>query len=60
MRIFGGALLRAIGSGGGVTGDWLLVTLRLQDAEYTGHSLTMLERIATVCGVALELRAENR
>lgn len=29
------------------------VIARLEDAEYMGHSLTMLERIATVCGVAL-------
>jgi ribosome-binding protein aMBF1 (putative translation factor) len=33
---------------------------RLEDAEYTGHSLTMLERIATACGVALKLRAEKK
>src|SRR6202166_4219135 len=26
------------------------VIARLEDAEYTGHSLTMLERIAAVCG----------
>lgn len=35
------------------------VIARLEDAEYTGHSLTMVERIATVCGVALKLRAEK-
>lgn len=28
-----------------------------EDAEYTGHSFTMLERIATACGVALKLIA---
>ena len=33
---------------------------RLEDAEYTGHSLTMLERIATACGVALKLHAEKK
>jgi ribosome-binding protein aMBF1 (putative translation factor) len=33
---------------------------RLEDAEYIGHSLTMLERIATACGVALKLRAEKK
>ncbi len=33
---------------------------RLEDAEYAGHSLTMLERIATVCGVALKLHAEKK
>lgn len=32
---------------------------RLEDAEYAGHSLTMLERIATACGVALKLHAEK-
>lgn len=36
------------------------VIARLEDAEYTGHSLTMLERIATACGVALRLRAEKK
>jgi ribosome-binding protein aMBF1 (putative translation factor) len=35
------------------------VIARLEDAEYAGHSLTMLERIATACGVALKLRAEK-
>src|SRR5260370_37217152 len=33
---------------------------RLEDAEYAGHSLTMLERIAGACGVGLKLRAENK
>jgi ribosome-binding protein aMBF1 (putative translation factor) len=33
---------------------------RLEDAEYTGHSLAMLERIAAVCGVALRLHAEKK
>jgi transcriptional regulator with XRE-family HTH domain len=36
------------------------VIARLEDAEYTGHSLTTLERIAMVCGVALKLRAEKK
>ena len=36
------------------------VIARLEDAEYTGHSLMMLERIATACGVALKLHAEKR
>jgi ribosome-binding protein aMBF1 (putative translation factor) len=36
------------------------VIARLEDAEYAGHSLTMLERIAAVCGVALKLRAEKK
>jgi ribosome-binding protein aMBF1 (putative translation factor) len=35
------------------------VIARLEDAEYGGHSLTMLERIAAVCGVGLKLRAEK-
>lgn len=34
--------------------------IRLEGAEYTGHSLTMLERIATACGVALRLHAEKK
>ena len=33
---------------------------RLEDAEYTGHSLRMLERIAAVCGVGLKLHAEKK
>jgi ribosome-binding protein aMBF1 (putative translation factor) len=36
------------------------VMARLEDAEYSGHSLTMLERIATACGVALRLQAEKK
>ncbi len=36
------------------------VIARLEDAEYTGHSLAMLERIAAACGVALKLRAEKK
>jgi len=36
------------------------VIARLEDAEYTGHSLTMLERIATACGVGLKLHAEKK
>src|ERR1700688_3235928 len=36
------------------------VIARLEDAEYTGQSLAMLERIAAVCGVALRLHAEKK
>jgi len=36
------------------------VIARLEDAEYAGHSLTMLERIAVVCGVALKLHAQKK
>jgi ribosome-binding protein aMBF1 (putative translation factor) len=36
------------------------VIARLEDAEYTGHSLSMLERIASACGVALTLHAEKK
>lgn len=36
------------------------VIARLEDAEYAGHSLTMLERIATACGVVLKLHAEKK
>ena len=36
------------------------VIARLEDAEYTGQSLLMLERIATACGVALRLHAEKK
>ena len=36
------------------------VIARLEDAEYTGHSLRMLEHIAAACGVALKLHAEKK
>ena len=36
------------------------VIARLEDAEYTGHSLPMLERIASACGVGLKLHAEKK
>lgn len=36
------------------------VIARLEDADYTGHSLTMLERVAAACGVALKLHAEKK
>ena len=36
------------------------VIARLEDAKYTGHSLTMLEHIATAWGVALKLHAEKK
>jgi len=36
------------------------VIARLEDAEYTGHSLSMLERIAAACGVSLKLHAERK
>jgi ribosome-binding protein aMBF1 (putative translation factor) len=36
------------------------VIARLEDAEYTGHSLPMLERIAVACGVGLKLHAEKK
>jgi ribosome-binding protein aMBF1 (putative translation factor) len=36
------------------------VIARLEDAEYTGHSLAMLERIAAACGVALKLHAHKK
>jgi ribosome-binding protein aMBF1 (putative translation factor) len=36
------------------------VIARLEDAEYTGHSLPMLERIAVACGVGLTLYAEKK
>ncbi len=36
------------------------VIARLEDAEYMGHSLSMLERIAAACGVGLKLHAEKK
>lgn len=42
------------------TGTTQSVVARLEDAEYTGHSLSMLERIASACGVGLKLYAEKK
>jgi ribosome-binding protein aMBF1 (putative translation factor) len=36
------------------------VIARLEDAEYAGHSLPILERIAAVCGVKLRLHAHKK
>jgi ribosome-binding protein aMBF1 (putative translation factor) len=36
------------------------VIARLENADYAGHSLMMLERIAAACGVGLRLRAEKK
>jgi len=36
------------------------VIARLEDAEYRGQSLSMLERVAVACGVTLKLRAEKK
>lgn len=36
------------------------VIARLEDAEYTGHSIKMLGRIAAACGVSLRLHAEKK
>ena len=36
------------------------VIARLEDAEYAGHSLSMLERIAGACAVNLKLHAEKK
>ena len=44
----------------GKTGTTQSVIARLEDAEYRGHSLSMLERIAAACGVNLKLHAEKK
>jgi ribosome-binding protein aMBF1 (putative translation factor) len=36
------------------------VIARLEDVEYGGRSLSMLERIAAACGVALKLHAGKK
>ncbi len=36
------------------------VIARLEGAEYAGHSLSMLERVAAACGVNLKLHAERK
>ncbi len=61
-------LVREMREGAGLTqvkvakriGTKQSVIARLEDAEYTGHSLTMLERIASACGVTLKLHAEKK
>lgn len=45
---------------GGKVGTTRSVIARLEDAEYAVPALTMLERIATTCGVALKLHAEKK
>ncbi len=35
------------------------VIARLEDAEYSGHSLSLLKRIAAACNVGLTLHAEG-
>jgi len=61
-------LVREMREGAGLTqvelakriGTTQSVIARLEDAEYRGHSLSMLERIAAVCGVTLKLHAEKK
>jgi len=61
-------LVREMREGAGLTqvelakriGTTQSVIARLEDAEYRGHSLSMLERIAAACGVNLKLRAEKK
>ena len=36
------------------------VIARLENAEYEGHSLRMLGKIAAACGVTLKLRAQKK
>src|SRR5260370_40951029 len=36
------------------------VIARLEDAEYAGHSLTMMERMATACGSGAQLCAGKK
>ena len=36
------------------------VIARLENAEYQGHSLKMLEKIAAACGVTLKLHAQKK
>ncbi|HLY60702.1 MAG TPA: helix-turn-helix transcriptional regulator [Terriglobia bacterium] len=42
-----------------IAGTTQSVIARLEDAEYAGRSLAMLERVAAACGVTLKLRAEK-
>ncbi len=36
------------------------VIARMENADYTGHSLKMLEKIADACGVELKLHAQKK
>lgn len=36
------------------------VIARLENAQYEGHSLKMLEKIAAACGVSLKLHAQKK
>jgi ribosome-binding protein aMBF1 (putative translation factor) len=42
------------------TGTQQSVIARLEDAEYEGHSLKTIEKIAAACGVALKIHAEKK
>ena len=61
-------LVREMREGSGLTqmdlakrvGTTQSVIARLEDAEYAGHSLRMLERVALACGVGLRLHAEKK
>jgi ribosome-binding protein aMBF1 (putative translation factor) len=61
-------LVREMREGAGLTqvelakriGTTQSVIARLEDAEYRGQSLSMLERIAAACGVTLKLHAEKK
>jgi ribosome-binding protein aMBF1 (putative translation factor) len=61
-------LVREMREGAGLTqvelakriGTTQSVIARLEDAEYRGQSLSMLERIAAACGVNLKLHAEKK
>src|SRR5271157_256396 len=57
MREDAGLTQSELGKKAGTTQS---VIARLEDADYTGHSLAMLERIAAACGVALKLHAEKK
>ncbi|MSO20777.1 MAG: XRE family transcriptional regulator [Acidobacteria bacterium] len=43
-----------------IIGSKQSVIARLEDAEYTGHSLAMLEKIAAACDIRLRLHAERK
>lgn len=57
MREAAGLSQAELAKRGGTTQS---VIARLEDAEYTGHSLKMLERIAAACGVHMKLRVEKK
>ena len=57
MRDSAGLSQAKLGERAGTTQS---VIARLEDAEYTAHSLKTIEKIAAACGVTLKLHAQKK